>query len=118
LETSLKGPEDFTSTGDWKKNSADSEKNVPVSTPGFFILGNAIFRLEAKKQDSLWEQCAYMQFLQVSHREKKDWDSRKKVAAISMCVYGGGGGEVEASKNRFFCTQYSFSSTRYSFSMV
>ncbi len=113
METSLKGPEDFTSTGDCKKNSAGSGKNVPVSTPGFLILGYAFFRLEAKKQDSLWEQCAYMQFLQVSHREKKDWDSREKVAAISMCVWGGGGGEVVASKNRFFCTRYSFSMVQY-----
>jgi hypothetical protein len=35
-----------------------SGENVSVSTPGFFVLGNAIFRQEAKKQDSLWEQCA------------------------------------------------------------
>ncbi len=65
---------------------------------GFFILGNATFRQESKNK-IVFGNSAYMQFLQVSHREKEEWDRRdrgKKVSAISMCVYGGGG-EVEAS---------------------
>jgi hypothetical protein len=40
-----------------------------------------------------------MQFLQVLHREKKDWDSRKKVAAISMCVCMEGEREGERGRH-------------------
>jgi hypothetical protein len=46
---------------------------------------------DRKLKNKIVFDSAYMQFLQVSHREKKDWDSRKKVAA-TVCVYAGGGG--------------------------
>jgi hypothetical protein len=52
-KVSLQGPKHFSSMDECIKYSVGGGQNVPVFTAYFFVLGDAIFRREAKARQSL-----------------------------------------------------------------